>query len=80
MMRAEARHDFANRPVPSSALQSWPAESRPMTAAQAEHLLMLCEGTDQVLDDSLTRGEAARLIAFLEQCKAVRRSRARADI
>ena len=51
-----------------------------MTAAQAEHLLMLCEGTDQVLDDSLTRGEAARLIAFLEQCKAVRRSRARADI
>lgn len=38
----------------------------PMTLAQASYLMMLCEETDEVLDDSLTQREAADLIARLE--------------
>ena len=76
MMHAEARSEFES----VSLHEVWHSESSPMTTAQAEHLLMLCEGTGQVLDDSLTRGEAARLIAFLEHGKAARRSRAHAEM
>ena len=38
----------------------------PMTLAQASYLMMLCEETDEVLDDSLTQSEAAELITRLE--------------
>ena len=38
-----------------------------MTLAQASYLMMLCEETDEVLDDSLTEAEAARRIAELEE-------------
>jgi hypothetical protein len=38
----------------------------PMTLAQASYLMTLCEETGEVLDDSLTRAEAAKLIAQLE--------------
>lgn len=37
-----------------------------MTLAQASYLMMLCEETGQALDDSLSRSEAARVIAELE--------------
>ena len=37
-----------------------------MTLAQASYLMMLCEETGEVLDDSLTETEAARRIAELE--------------
>ena len=40
--------------------------SAPMTLSQASYLMMLCEETNEVLDDSLTQAEAARLIARLE--------------
>lgn len=38
----------------------------PMTLAQASYLMMLCEETGEVLDDSLTQTQAAELIARLE--------------
>lgn len=38
----------------------------PMTLAQASYLMTLCEEAGEVLDDSLTRAEAAELIAQLE--------------
>jgi hypothetical protein len=38
----------------------------PMTLSQASYLMMLCEETDEVLDDSLTQAEAAALIVRLE--------------
>jgi hypothetical protein len=38
----------------------------PMTLAQASYLMMLCEETDEVLDDSLTQAQAVELIARLE--------------
>lgn len=38
----------------------------PMTLAQASYLMTLCEETDEVLDDSLTRAEAAKRIEQLE--------------
>jgi hypothetical protein len=38
----------------------------PMTLSQASYLMMLCEETGEVLDDSLTRAEAAKRIAELE--------------
>lgn len=41
-------------------------DSAPMTLSQASYLMMLCEETDEVLDDSLTQAEAAQLIERLE--------------
>jgi hypothetical protein len=38
----------------------------PMTLAQASYLMMLCEETGEVLDDSLSRNEAYSLIQRLE--------------
>lgn len=38
----------------------------PMTLGQASYLMMLCEETGEVLDDSLTQAQAAELIAELE--------------
>ena len=38
----------------------------PMTLAQASYLMMLCEETGEVLDDSLSQAEAAQLITELE--------------
>ncbi len=38
-----------------------------MTLAQASYLMMLCEETHEVLDDSLTEVEAGRRIAELEE-------------
>jgi hypothetical protein len=38
----------------------------PMTLAQASYLMTLCEETGEELDDSLTRAEAAKRIAELE--------------
>lgn len=43
------------------------ARGAPMTLSQASYLMMLCEETGEVLDDSLTQSEAARLIARLEE-------------
>ncbi len=43
-----------------------PDVNGPMTLSQASYLMMLCEETGEVLDDSLTQAEAARLIARLE--------------
>jgi Protein of unknown function (DUF3072) len=43
------------------------AERVAMTLAQASYLMMLCEETHQVLDDSLTEAEAAGRIAELEE-------------
>ena len=37
-----------------------------MTLGQASYLMTLCEETGEILDDSLTRAEAAKLIAELE--------------
>lgn len=42
------------------------AAQTPMTLAQASYLMMLCEETGEVLDDSLTETEATRRIAELE--------------
>lgn len=42
------------------------ARHAPMTLAQASYLMMLCEETQEVLDDSLTQAEAAERIAQLE--------------
>ena len=42
------------------------ASRSPMTLSQASYLMMLCEETNEVLDDSLTRAEAAQRIAELE--------------
>lgn len=39
----------------------------PMTLSQASYLMMLCEETGEVLDDSLTQAEAAELIHELER-------------
>jgi hypothetical protein len=41
-------------------------DGAPMTLSQASYLMMLCEETGEVLDDSLTRAEAAELIKELE--------------
>jgi Protein of unknown function (DUF3072) len=38
----------------------------PMTLAQASYLMTLCEETSEVLDDSLTREQAAKRIEELE--------------
>jgi hypothetical protein len=38
----------------------------PMTLAQASYLMTLCEETNEVLDDSLTRAQAEKLIRELE--------------
>ena len=39
----------------------------PMTLSQASYLMMLCEETGEVLDDSLTQAEAVERIRTLEQ-------------
>jgi hypothetical protein len=41
-------------------------DGAPMTLSQASYLMTLCEETGEVLDDSLTRAEAAGLIKELE--------------
>ena len=41
-------------------------QDAPMTLSQASYLMTLCEETGEVLDDSLTRCEAAELIRELE--------------
>ncbi len=42
-------------------------EDGPMTLSQASYLMTLCEETGEVLDDSLTRSDAAQLIKELER-------------
>ena len=39
----------------------------PMTLSQASYLMMLCEETGELLDDSLTQAEAVDLIHALER-------------
>ena len=41
-------------------------DGAPMTLSQASYLMTLCEETGEVLDDSLTRAEAAERIKELE--------------
>jgi hypothetical protein len=41
-------------------------QQAPMTLAQASYLMTLCEETNEVLDDSLTRAQADELIKELE--------------
>jgi Protein of unknown function (DUF3072) len=63
----------SSRPPLESQIRELGVGGAPMTPAQAAHLLMLCEGTNEVLDDSLTRAEAALKIAVLEQGRAAMR-------
>lgn len=68
--------------VPAEAARKYVRERHPerdprlaaMTLAQASYLMTLCEETGEVLDDSLTRAEAAERIQELED--ATGRSRA----
>lgn len=43
------------------------SEDGPMTLSQASYLMTLCEETGSVLDDSLSRAQAAQLIQELER-------------
>lgn len=42
-------------------------ESAPMSLSQASYLMTLCEETHEILDDSLSQAQAARLIERLEE-------------
>lgn len=60
--------------VPTEAAHKYVRDQHPerdphhsaMTLAQASYLMTLCEETGDVLDDSLTRAQAARRIEELE--------------
>lgn len=69
----EATHDFVREAHP----ERDPHHS-PMTLAQASYLMTLCEETGEVLDDSLTRAQAARRIEELEDATGRSRGHGRA--
>jgi hypothetical protein len=72
-MRAQLAEHSVQAPTFGPQFRELGAGQAPMTPTQAEYLLMLLAGTHEVLDDSLTRAEAARLIVRLEQARADRR-------
>lgn len=46
--------------------QDWVTGDEPMTGAQASYLKTLCEETDTEFDESLSKGDASKLIDELK--------------
>lgn len=44
----------------------WTTGDEPMTGAQGSYLKTLCEETDHAFDDTLTKGDASKLIDELQ--------------
>lgn len=71
--------------VPTEAAHKYVREAHPeqdprhsaMTLAQASYLMTLCEETGEVLDDSLTRAQAAKRIEELEDATGRNRAHGR---
>lgn len=65
-MRVQYPNEMLTSVAPKHLRGEMAGSNAPMTLAQASYLMMLCEETGEVLDDSLTETEAARRIAELE--------------
>ena len=65
-MRVQYPNELLTSVAPKYLRDETAGSNAPMTLAQASYLMMLCEETGEVLDDSLTETEAARRIAELE--------------
>jgi len=74
--------------VPTEATHKYVREAHPerdpqhsaMTLAQASYLMTLCEETGEVLDDSLTRAQAAQRIEELEDATGRSRAHGRTNL